>query len=67
MQVADSALGSVVTQLTSAMSLAVAGNSGAESAPDLESIVAAACGHARPGGVAGEYELSRNVTSLPEA
>ena len=35
MQVADSALGSVVTQLTSALSLAVEGNSGTESASDL--------------------------------
>jgi flagellar hook-associated protein 3 FlgL len=35
MQVADSALGSVVTQLTSALSLAVEGNSGTENASDL--------------------------------
>ena len=38
MQVADSALGSVVTQLTSALSLAVAGNNGTESAADLTSL-----------------------------
>jgi len=38
MQVADSALSSVVTQLTSALSLAVAGNSGTESAADLTSL-----------------------------
>jgi flagellar hook-associated protein 3 FlgL len=38
MQVADSALSSVVTQLTSALSLAVAGNSGTESAADLISL-----------------------------
>ena len=35
MQVADSALGSVVSQLTSALSLAVEGNSGTESGSDL--------------------------------
>ncbi len=35
MQVADSALGSVVTQLTSALSLAVGGNSGTNSASNL--------------------------------
>ncbi len=38
MQVADSALGSVVTQLTSALSLAVGGNSGTASASDLTSL-----------------------------
>jgi len=38
MQVADSALSSVVTQLTSALSLAVAGSNGTESAPDLTSL-----------------------------
>lgn len=38
MQVADSALSSVVTQLTSALSLAVAGNSGTENAADLNSL-----------------------------
>jgi flagellar hook-associated protein 3 FlgL len=38
MQVADSALGGVVTQLTTALSLAVAGSSGTESAPDLTSL-----------------------------
>lgn len=38
MQVTDSALSSVVTQLTSAVSLAVAGNSGTESASDLTSL-----------------------------
>jgi flagellar hook-associated protein 3 FlgL len=38
MQVADTALGSVVTQLTSALSLAVAGNSGTASAADLTSL-----------------------------
>jgi flagellar hook-associated protein 3 FlgL len=38
MQVADSALSSVVTQLTSALSLAVAGNNGTESAADLTSL-----------------------------
>jgi flagellar hook-associated protein 3 FlgL len=38
MQVADSALGSVVTQLTSALSLAVEGNSGTESASDLTAL-----------------------------
>jgi flagellar hook-associated protein 3 FlgL len=38
MQVADSALSSVVTQLTSALSLAVAGNSGTDSAADLTSL-----------------------------
>lgn len=38
MQVADSALGSVVTQLTSALSLAVAGNGGTENAADLISL-----------------------------
>jgi flagellar hook-associated protein 3 FlgL len=38
MQVADSALGSVVTQLTSALSLAVAGNGGTESSADLTSL-----------------------------
>jgi flagellar hook-associated protein 3 FlgL len=38
MQVTDSALSSVVTQLTSALSLAVSGNSGTESASDLMSL-----------------------------
>lgn len=38
MQVADAALSAVVTQLTSALSLAVAGNSGTESAADLTSL-----------------------------
>jgi flagellar hook-associated protein 3 FlgL len=38
MQVSDSALGSVVTQLTSALSLAVAGNDGTLNASDLNSI-----------------------------
>jgi flagellar hook-associated protein 3 FlgL len=38
MQVTDSALSSVVTQLTSALSLAVAGNSGTQSASDLSSL-----------------------------
>lgn len=38
MQVADSALSSVVSQLTSALSLAVAGNSGTASASDLTSL-----------------------------
>jgi len=38
MQVSDSALGAVVTQLTSALSLAVAGNSGTNNAADLHSI-----------------------------
>ena len=38
MRVADSALGSVVTQLTSALSLAVAGNSGTMSASNLLSL-----------------------------
>lgn len=38
MQVADTALGSVVTQLTSALSLAVAGNGGTESSADLTSL-----------------------------
>jgi flagellar hook-associated protein 3 FlgL len=38
MQVTDSALGSVVTQLTSALSLAVAGNSGTASASNLSSL-----------------------------
>jgi flagellar hook-associated protein 3 FlgL len=38
MQVADTALSSVVTQLTTALSLAVAGNSGTESAADLASL-----------------------------
>jgi flagellar hook-associated protein 3 FlgL len=38
MQVADSALGSVVTQLTSALSLAVEGNSGTESASNLTTL-----------------------------
>jgi flagellar hook-associated protein 3 FlgL len=38
MQVADSALGSVVTQLTSALSLAVAGNGGTENSADLASL-----------------------------
>jgi flagellar hook-associated protein 3 FlgL len=38
MQVADSALSSVVTQLTSALSLAVAGNNGTESSADLTSL-----------------------------
>jgi flagellar hook-associated protein 3 FlgL len=38
MQVTDSALGSVVTQLTSAISLAVSGNSGTNNAADLSSI-----------------------------
>jgi flagellar hook-associated protein 3 FlgL len=38
MQVADSALSSVVTQLTSALSLAVAGNNGTENASDLSSL-----------------------------
>jgi flagellar hook-associated protein 3 FlgL len=38
MQVADSALSSVVTQLTSAISLAVSGNSGTANPSDLESI-----------------------------
>jgi flagellar hook-associated protein 3 FlgL len=38
MQVTDSALGSVVTQLTSALSLAVAGNSGTASASNLSAI-----------------------------
>jgi flagellar hook-associated protein 3 FlgL len=38
MQVADSALGSVVSQLTSALSLAVEGNSGTESASDLTAL-----------------------------
>jgi flagellar hook-associated protein 3 FlgL len=38
MQVADSALGSVVTQLTSALSLAVAGNGGTLSPADLSSL-----------------------------
>jgi flagellar hook-associated protein 3 FlgL len=38
MQVADSALSSVVTQLTSALSLAVAGSNGTESSSDLTSL-----------------------------
>jgi flagellar hook-associated protein 3 FlgL len=38
MQVSDTALSSVVTQLTSALSLAVEGNSGTESVSDLSSI-----------------------------
>jgi len=38
MQVSDSALGSVVTQLTSALSLAVQGNDGTMNASDLKSI-----------------------------
>jgi flagellar hook-associated protein 3 FlgL len=38
MQVADSALSSVVTQLTTALSLAVEGNSGTEGASDLTSL-----------------------------
>jgi len=38
MQVADSALSSVVTQLTSALSLAVGGNSGTEGSSDLTSL-----------------------------
>lgn len=38
MQVADSALGSVVTQLTSALSLAVEGNSGTENASNLTAL-----------------------------
>jgi flagellar hook-associated protein 3 FlgL len=38
MQVADSSLGSVVTQLTSAISLAVSGNSGTMNAADLSSV-----------------------------
>jgi flagellar hook-associated protein 3 FlgL len=38
MQVADSALSSVVTQLTSALSLAVAGSNGTESSADLTSL-----------------------------
>jgi flagellar hook-associated protein 3 FlgL len=38
MQIADSALGAVVTQLTSALSLAVGGNSGTASAQDLLSL-----------------------------
>jgi flagellar hook-associated protein 3 FlgL len=38
MQVADSALSSVVTQLTSALSLAVEGNNGTEGASDLTSL-----------------------------
>jgi flagellar hook-associated protein 3 FlgL len=38
MQVTDSALGSVVTQLTTALSLAVEGNGGTESAADLASL-----------------------------
>jgi flagellar hook-associated protein 3 FlgL len=38
MQVTDSALSSVVTQLTSAISLAVSGNNGSDSAPDLTSL-----------------------------
>jgi len=38
MQVTDSALGSVVTQLTSAVSLAVSGNNGTADASDLTSI-----------------------------
>jgi flagellar hook-associated protein 3 FlgL len=38
MQVTDSALSGVATQLTSALSLAVAGNSGTESASDLTSL-----------------------------
>jgi flagellar hook-associated protein 3 FlgL len=38
MQVTDSALGSVVTQLTSALSLAVSGNSGTSNAADLSSL-----------------------------
>lgn len=38
MQVTDSALGSVVTQLTSALSLAVAGNSGTASPSNLSSL-----------------------------
>jgi len=38
MQVADSTLSSVVTQLTSALSLAVSGNSGTASASDLTSL-----------------------------
>jgi flagellar hook-associated protein 3 FlgL len=38
MQVADTALSSVVSQLTSALSLAVAGNSGTESTSDLSSL-----------------------------
>ena len=38
MQVADSALGDVVTQLTTALSLAVAGNSGTENASDLAAL-----------------------------
>ena len=38
MQITDSALGSVVTQLTSALSLAVAGNNGTQNAADLPSL-----------------------------
>lgn len=38
MQVTDSALGSVVTQLTSALSLAVSGNSGTENASNLSAL-----------------------------
>jgi flagellar hook-associated protein 3 FlgL len=38
MQVSDTALGSVVTQLTSAISLAVEGNNGTENSTDLQAI-----------------------------
>src|SRR5579872_6639945 len=38
MQVTDSALGSVVTQLTSALSLAVSGNDGTKNASDLVTV-----------------------------
>jgi flagellar hook-associated protein 3 FlgL len=41
MQVTDSALGSVVSQLTSALSLAVAGANGTESSADLKSLAQA--------------------------
>ena len=58
LQVADSTLGEVVTQVTSAMTLAVQAGDGTLNASNSCDDRAAVDGHSRPGAFAGEHELS---------
>ncbi len=57
LQVADSALGSVVSELTQAISLATSANNGTMSASDVKSVGSQIAGHSRRSAVAGQHQL----------
>jgi flagellar hook-associated protein 3 FlgL len=61
LQVADSALGSVVSELTQAVTLATSANNGTMNASDVKSIGNPDWGHSQRGAVAGEHQLSGPV------